>query len=490
MSIETVHPHPMTNTHILVQDFEYFEPTSLAEAISILSEYGNRACVLAGGTFLLVQMKMENLPIECLVNINKLPELDRVSSPEGKLLIGARSTIRTCRNMPEIRANYTALAEACDAFGSMQIQMMGTIGGNMCNGSPASDTVPALMALDAQLALLGPDGERVIPIEDFLLEPGKTNLRSGELLTSIHLPPPQPNTGSAFIKVSRVEADLAKVSAAATLVRDGDRIVDCRLTLGAVAPTVIRARQAEASLIGRTFDTELALQAGSVASEEVSPIDDVRSTAWYRRQIVKALIHDVLNVAWERANGGRPFGGFEKSDRTTTPETRRTTTLRVGPGEKHLIEMMVNGKTHSLWVEPNELLLNILRDRLQLTGTKYGCGIGECGACTVQLNGKPALSCLVLAIAADGSEVLTVEGLQAPDGQLDPVQEAFIENKGFQCGYCTPGILMITKSLLEEIPSPTEDDVRSYLRGNRCRCTGFTSIVRSVMNYIESHTVN
>jgi len=95
-----------------------------------------------------------------------------------------------------------------------------------------------------------------------------------------------------------------------------------------------------------------------------------------------------------------------------------------------------------------------------------------------------------LAIAADGSEVLTVEGLQAPDGQLDPVQEAFIENKGFQCGYCTPGILMITKSLLEEIPSPTEDDVRSYLRGNRCRCTGFTSIVRSVMNYIESHTVN
>ncbi len=149
---------------------------------------------------------------------------------------------------------------------------------------------------------------------------------------------------------------------------------------------------------------------------------------------------------------------------------------------QHAIELTVNGTQHRLWVAPNELLLNVLRERLELTGTKYGCGIGECGACTVLLNGRPALACLVLAIAADGAEVLTVEGLTSPRGELDPLQEAFVEHQAFQCGYCTPGMLLMSRSLLDEMPSPTEDDVRDYLRGNRCRCTGFASIVRAVLS--------
>jgi carbon-monoxide dehydrogenase small subunit len=125
-------------------------------------------------------------------------------------------------------------------------------------------------------------------------------------------------------------------------------------------------------------------------------------------------------------------------------------------------------------------LLNVLRERLSLTGTKYGCGIGECGACTVLLDGRPTLACLTLAVAADGSDVLTVEGLEGPDGELDGLQQAFIEHAAFQCGYCTPGILMMTKQLLGENPTPTENDIRDHLTGNRCRCTGFASIVRAV----------
>jgi carbon-monoxide dehydrogenase small subunit len=152
----------------------------------------------------------------------------------------------------------------------------------------------------------------------------------------------------------------------------------------------------------------------------------------------------------------------------------------VSRSTRHEIELTVNGVKHRLRVKPNELLLNVLRERLELTGSKYGCGIGECGACTVLLNGEPVMSCLVLAIAADGSEVVTVEGLEGPDGELDPLQEAFIEHAAFQCGYCTPGMLMTSKSLLQENPSPTEDEIRDYLKGNRCRCTGFTSIVRAV----------
>ena len=499
----------MTNSHILVHGFEYLEPASLEEAIALLGRYGDRAQVLAGGTYLLVQMKMERLAPEYVINVSGLPGLESIVPHEGGLRIGALTKIRALRNSPPIRAGYAALAESCAAFGSTQIQMMGTVGGNLCNGSPASDTVPALTALDARLVLAGSQGERVLPVEEFLLGPGQTALREGELLVAIELPsPPSPlgggaagGVGSAFIKLSRVAADLAKASVAAMLVRDGDRVVDCRLAFGSVGPTVARAREAEHLLAGKPFSAELALEAGRIASGEISPIDDVRSTAWYRREVVKALTHDVLQVAWKRA--GQEAGGRKQEagngvlcntqhatrntdhgSRITNHESRPT--LHLHPTDSHPISLTVNGIPHTLSVAPNELLLNVLRERLQLTGTKYGCGIGECGACTVQLDGAPALSCLVLAVAVDGSEVLTVEGLAGLDGDLDPLQEAFIEHNAFQCGYCTPGMLMMTKGLLAEIPSPTEDDVRDYLKGNRCRCTGFAGVVRAVMQCVEA----
>ncbi len=470
----------MTNSHILVQEFEYHEPASLEQAISLLNKYGDRAQMLAGGTNLLVWMKMEQKSPECLINVGKLSELQGLSSQDGKLDVGALTTIRALRDTPQVQADYTALADACAAFGSAQIQLMGTVGGNLCSSSPASDTVPALMALDAQLVLVGLSGERFLPVQEFLLGPGKTALRQGELLKSIQLPTPQPGTGSAFIKVTRVAADLAKASVAATLVRDGDRVVACRLAFGSVGPTVMRTPKAEAALTGQTFSAELALEAGRIASEEITPIDDVRSTAWYRREVAKAITHDVLQAAWERA-GGERHGDTVTGGQGDTEKHALRFTPHVSRSASHEIELTVNGVRHQIHVKPNELLLNVLRERLELTGSKYGCGIGECGACTVLLNGKPVMGCLVLAITADGSDVLTVEGLQGPNGELDPLQEAFIEHNGFQCGYCTPGILMMTKHLLQHNPAPTEDDVRDQLRGNRCRCTGYTSIVRAVM---------
>jgi len=487
----TEHKHQMTNTHILLQGFEYLEPTSLEEAIALLEQYGDRAQVLAGGTFLLVQMKMEHLAPECVINVNKVPALNgiRSSDEDGSLHIGALTKIRTLRDASRIQTGYTALAEACAAFGSAQIQMMGTVGGNLCNGSPASDTVPALMALDARLLLAGPEGQRVVPVEDFLVGPGEVARQEGELLVGVELDAPQPGTGSAFIKLSRVAADLAKVSVAAVVVREGDRIVDCRLSFGSVGPTVLRTRQAEQQLVGQPFSAELALAAGETAASKVTPIDDVRSTAWYRRQVIKALTHDVLQMAWERAGRATGVGAGapvpQTGDAGEAPVQHQGEALQLGPTEQRLITLTVNGVTRKLHVAPNELLLNVLRERLGLTGTKYGCGLGECGACTVHLNGHPALACLVLAVAADGSEVLTVEGLGGPNGELDPLQEAFIEQNAFQCGYCTPGMLMMTKSLLAEVPAPTEDDVRDYLKGNRCRCTGFISIVRAVMRCVE-----
>lgn len=148
------------------------------------------------------------------------------------------------------------------------------------------------------------------------------------------------------------------------------------------------------------------------------------------------------------------------------------------------IELVVNGARRMVEVEPNELLINVLREKLGLTGTKYGCGIGECGACTVLLDGKPVLSCLTLAVEAAGKEVTTIEGV-ARDGRLDPVQEAFIEEGAIQCGYCTPGFVIISKALLDEIEDPTREEIVEYIKGNLCRCTGYVNIVRAIRRAAE-----
>ena len=166
---------------------------------------------------------------------------------------------------------------------------MGTVGGNLCNGSPASDTAPALIALGAEVVLVGPEGETRLPLERFFRGPGKTARRPDQLLTAVEVPLPAAQAGSAFVKIGRVAADIAKANAAVYLVRDGDRIADCRLAFGSVAPTPMRAPRAEAILRGQMMTPELIAQAAAVAAEEISPIDDVRSTAAYRRQVVAAL---------------------------------------------------------------------------------------------------------------------------------------------------------------------------------------------------------
>jgi carbon-monoxide dehydrogenase small subunit len=152
---------------------------------------------------------------------------------------------------------------------------------------------------------------------------------------------------------------------------------------------------------------------------------------------------------------------------------------------KKQITLKVNGVKREILVSPNELLLNVLRDRLGLTGAKYGCGIGECGSCTVIVDGEPVLSCLTLAIVLDGSEVLTIEGIAQKDGTLHPIQESFLEHGAVQCGFCTPGMVLMGKALLHEKPGPTEDEIRQYIRGNICRCTGYTQIVKAIKDTSE-----
>jgi carbon-monoxide dehydrogenase small subunit len=143
------------------------------------------------------------------------------------------------------------------------------------------------------------------------------------------------------------------------------------------------------------------------------------------------------------------------------------------------IEFTINSKKRSLIVKPNDLLINIIRNDLFLTGSKYGCGIGECGACTVLLNGEPVLSCLTLAATVDGKEITTIEGL-AKGNELHPMQIAFLKNAAVQCGFCTPSMILTATALLKENPNPTEDEIKDYIRGNICRCTGYIQIVKAI----------
>jgi len=149
------------------------------------------------------------------------------------------------------------------------------------------------------------------------------------------------------------------------------------------------------------------------------------------------------------------------------------------------IKFTVNGKQREAQVEPNELLINLLREELYLTGTKYGCGVGECGACTVFVNDEPVLSCLTLAASVDGQQITTIEGL-AKGSELHPMQVSFLKNAAVQCGFCTPGMILTAIALLKENPEPTEEEIRDYMRGNICRCTGYTQIVRAIKECAES----
>jgi carbon-monoxide dehydrogenase small subunit len=147
--------------------------------------------------------------------------------------------------------------------------------------------------------------------------------------------------------------------------------------------------------------------------------------------------------------------------------------------ESQWVKLHVNGKERQLLIRPNQLLLNVLRDELGLMGAKYGCGLGECAACTVLVDGRNMLACLMLAISAEGVEITTVEGMGDYD-RLHPIQQSFLDHGAVQCGFCTPGMLLTAQALLEENPDPSEDEIRDYLRGNLCRCTGYAAIVQAV----------
>ena len=289
----------MANSHILSQEFEYFEPRTIEEALSLLAKYEGKARVIAGGTDLLVWMKMGRVSPEYLINISRIPALRYLITDKG-LRVGALTPFREVEKHGLIQRKYTAFYEAAKAVTSVQIKNMGTIGGNLCNASPAADSAPPLIAFGGQLRLAEGKKERVISIEEFFVGNGVTCLSPKELLLEVLLAEAPASTGSAFIKVARVAADLAKISIAAKVVRDGKSCQDCGIAMGGVAKVPMRLKKTEEVLRGRKFDPALVEKAGQVASEEIQPRSR-RSTSFYKKEVTKVLIRDAINLAWERA---------------------------------------------------------------------------------------------------------------------------------------------------------------------------------------------
>jgi CO/xanthine dehydrogenase FAD-binding subunit len=287
--------------------FEYFAPTTIKDACSMLSKYDGEARILAGGTDLLVKMKNRRVLPSYLISIKDVPDLGyiRYDEKEG-LHIRALATLEAIKTSPMVQQKFSILAQAAGVVGSVAIRNIGTIGGNLCNAAPSAETAPALIVLGARAKITGLDGERTVTLEDFFTGPGETVLRTGEILTEIQVPNQLTPSGGVYLKHSLRPMDIAVVGVGVVVTLDGEVCKDIKIALGAVAPTPIRVKKAEDVIRGHEPSKELIAKAAAITSNESRPIDDIRSSAENRWNMVNILTAQAIEQAVRQARlGGR-----------------------------------------------------------------------------------------------------------------------------------------------------------------------------------------
>lgn len=278
-------------------------PHSVAEAVALLESHGANACVLAGGTDLLVQMRSGQRRPAVLVDVKRIPELQELRFEGEECVIGAAHSAAALREHPGLRQRWPGVVEAAELIGSEQIQGRASLGGNLCNASPAADTVPALVAAAARCEIAGPGGRRFLAAEDFCLGPGENALAPGEMLVALRLPPPAPRSADAYLRlIPRSEMDIAVAGAGVSLALDAQgRIAAARIALGAVAPRVLLLKELGQALVGAAPDEAALARVAEAARAAVRPIDDKRGTAEYRRHVAGVLARRALAIAARRA---------------------------------------------------------------------------------------------------------------------------------------------------------------------------------------------
>lgn len=494
-----------------------YEAQNVSHAIRLLQEHPE-AQIIAGGSDVLVQMREGKRAGAELVSIYGLNELRGVRMEEdGTLRIGSLTSFSHITKDPLIQRYIGVLGEAVDMVGGPQIRNIGTIGGNTCNGVTSADSASTLFAWDAEIELTGPERVRRIPIRDFYIRAGKTDLRPAEIQTGILIRKESYEGYSGhYIKYAMRNAmDIATLGCSVNVKLSNDKktFTDIRIAYGVAGPVPMRAVHAEAEGRGLPVTDESMERISEAVLQDVTPRDSWRASKAFREHISKVLCRRALAAAVKRAEreaetvsrecGSGGYGSREYNSREYDSGRERIGCENCGdsqgsgsvgadrPSEDRingqsgrkqykLVRCRINGVEREAVVDVRASLTDMLRGEYSLTSVKKGCEVGECGACNVIIDGECYNSCIYLAVWADGKEIQTLEGLMGPNGELSDIQQAFIDEAAVQCGFCTPGVIMSAVEILESGKEYSRDELRKLLSGHLCRCTGYENILNAV----------
>lgn len=459
---------------------KYFIVNSMNDAVALRAKYSDSSKIIAGGTDLFLEMERGlHSGVKEIIDISRVSGLDEIWMDDQLYIhIGPTATHSACLKSSLIQDFAECLYQACEQVGSPQIRNRGTVAGNIATASPANDTISALIVLDAKVELLSSTGKRIVEINRFFAGVRKTTLLQNEIISDIYFKSLKKNEHSCFIKVGLRNAQAISILNCAVVIGlDDKKINKSRIALGAVGPTVFRAVEAEDCLKNQIVSDELFKKAGELAGQSASPISDIRASGDYRKQMISVHVKRALQKALtsDTKSSTNPVVLWGKERSSNAPLTENSLEFN----EKSVIKVSINNHEYSLENCFDKNLLDLIRENALLTGSKEGCGEGECGACTVYMDGIAVLACLIPAVRAHNSKITTIEGITT-DGEMHKVQQSFIDEGAVQCGYCTPGFVMSAVKLLEENANPTVEEIKTGISGNLCRCTGYYKIISAI----------
>lgn len=463
---------------------EYIAARSIEQALSLLaSQPDGSVRLIAGASDLLLEIdRGVRCGITTLLDLSRIPGANTItvtSAAAGDVAhLGPMVTHANVISSQILVHRALPLAQACFEVASPQLRNRATVAGNIVTASPANDTISALLALGASVTLTSLRASRTMLVDDFISGLRTTLLAADEIITDIAVPLLDDNSRGIYVKLGNRAAQAISVVHLGAVVRfeaDQRTVASARIALGSVAPTVVLVEEAAAELVGNELNARTIAAAAVAAVAAVQPISDIRASGEYRVETIETVVRRALQaIAANRQHECWPAQTPVLSAGNQPGPGNGTTII----ASDH-ISATVNGAVVQADGAAGSTLLDWLREKVQLTGTKEGCAEGECGACTVLLDGDAVMSCLVPAARADAAHITTVEGLADGD-ELHPLQAAFVACGAVQCGYCTPGFLVAGSALLAEYPTPTSDQIRHALSGNLCRCTGYNSIIAAV----------